>query len=156
MKHLSDTQEFSRRLLGKRLDHIDVLGRAELRVHFEDGAGLVIRAVAGRLVIEWHDDQSRGRCPIGVWPTTRQREYVEFIAKYISRFGRPPAESDIQRHFLISAPSVNHMVQGLERKGFIERQPGVPRSIQVVMPRRCVECGGIHHLKSPGAPRSRQ
>lgn len=26
-------------------------------------------------------------------------EYLEFIAKYIGRFGRSPAESDIQRHF---------------------------------------------------------
>ncbi|WP_414636801.1 hypothetical protein [Aquabacterium sp.] len=57
-----------------------------------------------------------------------------FIAKYIARFGRPPAESDIQRHFLVSAPSVNQMMQMLERRKFITRQSGVPRSVRV-----CIE-----------------
>jgi hypothetical protein len=152
-KHLSDTQELSRRLLGKRLACVEVRGDAELGIHFEDGAGLVIKAVGGRLSIESHDDRANRTCPAGVWPTTRQREYLEFITKYINRFGRSPAESDIQRHFLVSAPSVNHMVQGLERKGFIQREPGVPRSIQVVRPLSCEKCGGTHHLKSLGVPR---
>lgn len=150
-QHLSETQALSHRLVGKRLAYVEVLGPSGLGIHFEDGAGLVIKALAGRLVIESRVSRPTGTCPAGIWPTTRQREYLEFITKYINRFGRSPAESDIQRHFLVSAPSVNHMVQELERKGFIQRQPRVPRSIQMVMPRSCVECGGTHHLKSLGA-----
>ena len=49
----------------------------------------------------------------------------------MDQFGRAPAEADIQRHFLVSAPSVNAMMQTLERRGFITRKPGVPRSIRV-------------------------
>ncbi len=66
-------------------------------------------------------------------PTQRQFEYLAFISKYIQRFGRAPAEADIQRHFLVSAPSVNQMMQMLERRGFIARQPGVARSIRLCL-----------------------
>ena len=72
------------------------------------------------------------KCPAALSPTSRQREYLEFIKKYMLRFGISPAESDIQRHFLVSAPSVNSMVQALERHGFIMRQRGMPRSIRLV------------------------
>ncbi len=91
-------------------------------------------------------------CPAAVWPTSRQREYLEFIKKYLLRFGISPAESDIQRHFLVSAPSVNSMMQALERYGFIIRQRGMPRSIRLVDPTECLMCGGIHYLKgvNPG------
>ena len=64
-----------------------------------------------------------------VWDTI---EYLEFIARYILRYGISPAESDIGRHFLLSAPSVNRMVQTLERRGFITRKRGAPRSIAIV------------------------
>ena len=57
---------------------------------------------------------------------------LEFIARYIRRYGISPAESDIGRHFLVSAPSVNQMVQMLERQGFIARQRRVPRSIRII------------------------
>ena len=67
----------------------------------------------------------------GPRPTPRQLEYLLFIHKYISRFGRAPAEADIERHFLVSAPSINQMMQMLERRGFITREPGVPRSAKI-------------------------
>ncbi|WP_167353961.1 LexA family protein [Bradyrhizobium sp. DASA03076] len=49
-------------------------------------------------------------------------------------FGQPPAEADIQRHFRVSPPSVHQMIVTLERNGFIRRQPGVPRSIEILLP----------------------
>ncbi|MCW5977523.1 MAG: hypothetical protein KIT09_05575 [Bryobacteraceae bacterium] len=81
-------------------------------------------------------------------PSSRQREYLEFIKKYMLRFGGSPAEADIQRHFLVSAPSVNSMMQALERHGFIMRQRGMPRSIRLVDPKVCAICGRIHYLRS--------
>jgi hypothetical protein len=144
----SDLKEIAHRLSGKRLSGLEARRTGELDIQLENGARLLIRAVRGRLSIELADAAGDRTCPDGLWPTTRQREYLEFIAKYIGRFGRSPAESDIQRHFLVSAPSVNHMVQVLERKGFIERQPGVPRSIRVVDPSVCVTCRGTHHRKA--------
>ena len=48
-------------------------------------------------------------------------------------FRRPPAEADMQRHFRVSPPSVHQMVVTLERAGLIRRQPGVARSIQLLV-----------------------
>lgn len=77
-------------------------------------------------------DSTPDRHQNGPQPARRQRDYLDFIARYILRYGVSPAESDIARHFLVSPPSVNQMVQMLERRGFIKRQSGVPRSIKIV------------------------
>ena len=48
-------------------------------------------------------------------------------------FRRSPAEADMQRHFRVSPPAVHQMVLTLERAGLIHRQPGVARSIQILV-----------------------
>ena len=48
-------------------------------------------------------------------------------------FGRSPAETDLQRHFGVSPPSVHQMVLTLERAGLIRRRTGVARSIEVLI-----------------------
>jgi DNA-binding MarR family transcriptional regulator len=48
-------------------------------------------------------------------------------------FRRPPAETDMQRHFQVSPPSVHQMIVTLEQNGLIRRQPGVARSIQILV-----------------------
>jgi SOS-response transcriptional repressor LexA len=65
--------------------------------------------------------------------TDRQGQYLAFIDAYTRVTGRPPAEADLQRHFAVSAPSVHQMVVTLERAGLIRRQPGVARSIEVLL-----------------------
>ena len=49
--------------------------------------------------------------------------------------GRPPAESDMQRFFRVSPPTVHQMVVKLENAGLVSRQPRAPRSIQVLVNR---------------------
>ena len=66
--------------------------------------------------------------------TEKQGYYLAFIYTYAHMFGRPPAETDMQRHFRVSPPSVHQMIVTLERNGFIRRQPGVPRSIEILLP----------------------
>jgi len=66
--------------------------------------------------------------------TEKQGLYLAFIHTYAYMFGRPPAEADIQRHFRVSPPSVHPMILTLERNGFIRRQPGAPRSIEILLP----------------------
>jgi hypothetical protein len=39
----------------------------------------------------------------------------------------------MQRHFQVSPPSVHQMIVTLERNGLIQRQPGVARSIQLLV-----------------------
>src|SRR5215208_6551886 len=66
--------------------------------------------------------------------TEKQGQYLAFIYTYAHMFGRAPAEADMQRHFRVSPPSVHQMIVTLERNGLIRRQPGVPRSIELLIP----------------------
>ncbi len=65
--------------------------------------------------------------------TTRQGEYLFFIHDYTKLNGQPPAEADMQQHFKVSPPSVHEMILMLEKKGFIQRTPGVARSIRLLL-----------------------
>lgn len=65
--------------------------------------------------------------------TPKQGQYLAFIYAYTQVLGRPPAEADLQNHFRVSPPSVHQMVLTLERVGLIKRQPGVARSIQLLV-----------------------
>jgi Plasmid pRiA4b ORF-3-like protein/LexA DNA binding domain len=66
--------------------------------------------------------------------TPTQGRYLAFIHAYTNLHGYPPAETEIAAAMCVSPPSVNQMVKMLERKGLILRQPGQPRSIQVLVP----------------------
>lgn len=66
--------------------------------------------------------------------TTRQGQYLAFISMYTKLHGRAPAEAEIQRYFRVTPPSVHQMILTLERKGLIRREPGVARSIRVLVP----------------------
>jgi DNA-binding MarR family transcriptional regulator len=70
--------------------------------------------------------------PNGQGFTEKQGQYLAFIYAYSRIFRRPPAEADMQRHFGVTPPSVHQMVLTLERAGLIRRQPGVPRSIELL------------------------
>jgi DNA-binding MarR family transcriptional regulator len=63
-----------------------------------------------------------------------QGQYLAFIDAHTRVHRRPPAEWEMQRHFGITPPSVHQMILTLERSGFIRRQAGVPRSIEVLVP----------------------
>ena len=65
--------------------------------------------------------------------TEKKGQYLAFIYTYLHMFRRPPAETDMQRHFEVSPPSVHQMVVTLERNGLIRRQPGVARSIEILV-----------------------
>jgi DNA-binding MarR family transcriptional regulator len=80
-------------------------------------------------------NQMRDPCPTPSEPafTAKQGQYLAFIYAYTQVLGRPPAEADLQRHFRVSPPSVHQMVLTLERAGLIRRQPGVARSIQLLL-----------------------
>jgi repressor LexA len=48
---------------------------------------------------------------------------------------RAPAEADLQRYFRVTQPTVHQMVLTLEARGLIAREPGVARSIRLLVPR---------------------
>ncbi|UGA48935.1 SOS response transcriptional repressor (plasmid) [Bradyrhizobium quebecense] len=66
--------------------------------------------------------------------TPAQGQYLAFIHLYTRLHRRPPAETDMQEYFRVSPPSVHQMIVTLERNGCIRRQPGVPRSIEILVP----------------------
>lgn len=111
-----------------------VTGTQQVTVQFSDSTVLIVGACPDGLVLHVAKSAHAVTADPSNRPTQRQLEYLLFIDKYMRRFGRAPAESDIVRHFLVSAPSVNSMMQMLERRGFIQRQPGVGRSIRL-----CIE-----------------
>jgi DNA-binding MarR family transcriptional regulator len=65
--------------------------------------------------------------------TEKQGQYLAFIYTYARIFRRPPAEADMQRHFQVTPPTAHQMIVTLERNGLIRRQPGVARSIQILV-----------------------
>lgn len=65
--------------------------------------------------------------------TPKQGQYLAFIDAYTRVMGRPPAETDMLRYFRVTPPSVHQMVLTLERAGLIRRQPGVARSIEILL-----------------------
>lgn len=66
--------------------------------------------------------------------TAKQGQYLAFIYAYTTLHGRPPAERDMEQFFRTSPPSVHNMVKTLERDGYIRRESGVARSIELLVP----------------------
>jgi len=160
-KSRTDVTGLTDEVSGKTVSHVTQPDARRLAIHFTDDSVLSIellhRHLAAALTRGPGDPTGNG-LHHGPEPTRRQREYLEFIARYILRFGISPAESDIERHFLVSAPSVNQMVQTLERRGFITRKRGIPRSITIVdrphhlAPRQVAAAGNLR----PNKPLQRQ
>jgi hypothetical protein len=65
--------------------------------------------------------------------TAKQGQYLAFIFHYSQIQRQAPAESDLQRYFQVSPPSVHEMIKTLERNGLIERAPGQARSIRLLV-----------------------
>ncbi len=128
--HLSSGY-LSRHLKDRLVSQVVVTGKRQMSINFSDGTVLIVDGGRDELVVRIESESASVAHKGSPSPTKRQLEYLAFIFKYMQRFGRAPAESDIERHFLVSAPSVNQMMQMLERRGFITREPGVPRSIRL-------------------------
>ena len=126
-----DSESLTHRLKNRQVSQVVVNATQQLTIKFSDATVLIVEASSDGLVTRVASVTTSPGPDTPQRPTKRQLEYLAFIAKYIRHFGRAPAESDIERHFRVSAPSVNQMMQMLERRGFITRQPGVPRSTRM-------------------------
>ncbi len=58
---------------------------------------------------------------------------MAFIYNYTKIHGQAPAEADLQRYFRVTPPTVHQMVLRLEQSGLIDREPGVARSIRLLV-----------------------
>ena len=66
--------------------------------------------------------------------TEKQGQYLAFIYTFTLLNRQPPAETDFQRFFRVTPPTVHQMIIGLERRGLISRIPRQPRTIKVLLP----------------------
>jgi hypothetical protein len=113
--------ELTRLAVGETVTRVDV-AKDRVEVCFASGRSVVVEHGDGALRARFESARPERRSRPGPGqPTARQRDYLEFIARFLARFGVSPAESDIARHFMVSAPSVNQMVRTLEARGFISR-----------------------------------
>lgn len=64
--------------------------------------------------------------------TQRQRQILEFIRNYSRQRGFSPSVRDIGKHFSVNPATVHDHLKALERKGYIEKQPNLSRSLIVV------------------------
>jgi hypothetical protein len=71
----------------------------------------------------------------GATYTVKQGQYLAYIFYYTKLNRIPPAQSDIQKYFGVSGPSVNAMLKTLEKAGFISRLARQPRSIKLLFSR---------------------
>ena len=74
-----------------------------------------------------------GQSPTPPRFTEKQGQYLAFIWAYTQINRRAPAERDLQHYFRVTPPSVHQMVLALDQAGLIRRQPGVARSIELLI-----------------------
>ncbi|MGK0364441.1 MAG: Mn-dependent DtxR family transcriptional regulator [Saprospiraceae bacterium] len=67
--------------------------------------------------------------------TKKQGLYLSFIYYYTKLNKVAPAFSDFQKYFEANPASVNDMVKKLEGKGFIKKEKGKARSIELLLKR---------------------
>ncbi|MFI8725258.1 transcriptional repressor LexA [Micrococcus luteus] len=96
------------------------------------------------------DDQPAARAPL----TDRQRRIVQTIRDAIADHGYPPSMREIgDAAGLASLSSVTHQLGRLERHGYIRRDPGRPRALEVL---RDVDGTPLGEAASPAAAPSSQ
>ena len=67
--------------------------------------------------------------------TAKQGQYLAFIYYYTKIHGTPPAEAEFRRFFRVTPPVVHEMIKTLHAHGFIDREPGKARSIELRLTR---------------------
>lgn len=66
--------------------------------------------------------------------TEKQGQYLAFIFYYTKINGIPPAQTDFQRYFSVTPPTVHQMILTLEEKKLISRLANKPRSLFICIP----------------------
>ena len=65
--------------------------------------------------------------------TDRQREVLDHIRGYVRRHGVPPSRANLRDSLeLVSVSTVAHHLHALEKKGWIQINPGMDRGIQLL------------------------
>ncbi len=69
--------------------------------------------------------------------TQRQKQALEFIESFIAARQYPPTVRELCEHFNYRSTRTGaDLIQALDRKGFIEVDPGIARGIRIVLNRK--------------------
>ncbi len=90
--------------------------------------------ISGWYGTKW-DHSADSPAPPIVTYTPKEGQYLAYIYYYTKLNRQAPAERDMQVYFQVTPPAVHDMVLRLERRGFIAREPGKPRSIRLLLKR---------------------
>ncbi len=85
--------------------------------------------------------------------TPTQGRYLAYIHNYRKKRGASPSEAEIATAMCVAPPSVNQMIKNLEKRGLVLRQPGVLRSVQVLISEDEIPTWGRNGVLMP-APKS--
>jgi len=100
---LSD--DHARQLKGAQVNGVMVNSADRLVIELMDGRLLAVTWQPEGLQTQVIDPSANDDADARPRPTKRQLDYLLFIRKYITRYGRAPAESDIEKHFLVAHPA---------------------------------------------------
>src|SRR5471032_3106832 len=65
--------------------------------------------------------------------SVRQQEILTRIAEFIAQQGRPPTRADLARAMgLRNRQGIDQHLRALERKGYLELEPGIARGLRLV------------------------
>lgn len=64
--------------------------------------------------------------------TPRQAEILDWIRRFAIEHGYAPSRREIASKFRMSVNGAQNAITVLERKGRLQRAPGIPRSIVVI------------------------
>jgi hypothetical protein len=111
--------------------------------------GLSTESIKSPLRAKTPDEENPPRKPHipKVTFTHRQGQFLAFIHLYRLLHRQAPAELDMAQYFRVTPPSVHGMVVKLEQLGLVTRQPGVPRSIRVIIPESKIPA--LEHVDGP-------
>ena len=85
--------------------------------------------------------------------TARQRRILQVIAEAVAKRGYPPSIREIGEAVGLASPSsVAHQLTVLERKGFIRRDPRLPRAMEVLQPRSAATAQPVGLPEDAGTP----
>ena len=65
--------------------------------------------------------------------TEKQGQYLAFIYFYTKINGLSPAQTDFQKYFKVTPPTVHQMIMQLDKKKLITRIPNKARSIEIAI-----------------------
>ncbi len=85
--------------------------------------------------------------------TARQRRILAIIAEAVASRGYPPSIREIGDAVGLASPSsVAHQLTVLERKGFIRRDPRLPRAMEVLQPAPAAAAPVVQMPEDAGTP----